>query len=74
MSEPQATLPPVTGNATVDQALAEVVDLSEMELAEHHARLSAVQDVLTGVLESSRHVVPTSIPDALRPRTQEQHG
>lgn len=74
MSEDSTIAPPSTGNAVVDRALAEVADLSEVDLAEHHERLSGAQDVLTGVLESSRNAVQTPIPSVLRPRTQEQHG
>lgn len=75
MSEaPSTSAPPSTGNPVVDQALAEVADLTDVELGEHHDRLSAVQDVLTGVLESSRHAVQTPIPGVLRPKNPEHHG
>lgn len=58
---------PVTGNRLVDQALTEVAALDELPLAEHHDRLSAAQDVLAGVLDSSRQAVQTPIPGVLRP-------
>lgn len=74
MSEDAAVAAPSTGNTIVDRALSEVADLSEVGLGEHHDRLSAVQDVLTGVLESSRNAVQTPIPGVLRPNHQEQHG
>ena len=74
MSEDSTIAPPGTGNAVVDRALAEVADLSEVDLAEHHERLSGAQDVLTGVVESSRIAVQKPIPSVLRPRTQELHG
>lgn len=67
--------PPQTGNAVIDQALAELVGLQETDVAQHHDRLSAAQDVLTGVLETSRNAVQTPIPGVLRPRPQDgQHG
>ncbi|MEL4357380.1 MULTISPECIES: hypothetical protein [unclassified Luteococcus] len=65
---PRLPDPPRTGNAVIDQALAELVGLQESDVAGHHDRLAAAQDVLTGVLETSRNAVQTPIPGVLRPR------
>ncbi|WP_420175555.1 hypothetical protein [Luteococcus sp. OSA5] len=59
--------PPETGNPRVDEALATVRDLTEVPLAEHHDRLTAVQDALSAALEESRQPAPSPIPAALRP-------
>ena len=65
--------PPVTGNAVIDQALREVHDLSDVPVGQHHDRLSAAHDVLSGVLDSSRGAVQTPIPGVLRPQNQGDH-
>lgn len=70
MSEPAdpnaPTRPPVTGNAVIDSALEEFGRLADVPPAEHHDRLSALQDVLASVLDSSREAVQTPIPGVRR--------
>lgn len=56
----------MTGNAVIDAALVELGTLADIPLADHHDRLAAVQDVLAGVLESSREAVQTPIPGVTR--------
>lgn len=63
---PEVRPRPVTGNAVIDAALVELGTLADIPLADHHDRLAAVQDVLTGVLESSREAVQTPIPGVPR--------
>lgn len=73
MSEPATTAPstpapPTTGMAAVDAALAEVADLSQVPLDEHHDRLQAAQEVLARVLETSRDQLQAPIPGLPGPR------
>ncbi|HSN43342.1 MAG TPA: hypothetical protein VLR88_04720 [Propionibacteriaceae bacterium] len=63
---PELSRPPHTGNALIDSALEEFGTLADLPPAEHHDRLSAVQDVLASVLESSREAVQTPIPGVRR--------
>lgn len=54
---------PQTGNHRVDVALAEFGDIHHHDAADHHARLSHVQEVLASVLEN-----PNPMP---RPQLQQ---
>jgi hypothetical protein len=46
-----ATNPPQTGNAAVDDALSELMDLAEAPLPEHHDRLAKAHEVLQEALD-----------------------
>lgn len=54
--------PPLTGHGTIDQALADLGDLSRFSAAEQLERLTVAQEVLSRVLETSRESVQTPIP------------
>lgn len=45
---------PSAAQTEVDAALAEVADLSDVPLAEHHTRLERAHEVLHGVLNRAR--------------------
>lgn len=47
-------LPPVTGHEVIDQALAEIGDLSGLSATERLARLTSAQESLVRVLDDSR--------------------
>jgi hypothetical protein len=49
-SEPATSLPQ-TGNATVDDALLRLTDLSSLPLAEHHDRLTRAHEALHEALD-----------------------
>lgn len=72
-SHQDVALPPRTGQPTIDAALESLADLPTRPLAEHHERLAAVQDVLGGVLDSSRSGSPSPIPEGLRPKGAAAH-
>ncbi|HEX8487597.1 MAG TPA: hypothetical protein VF642_03550 [Propionibacteriaceae bacterium] len=44
--------PPVTGHADIDRAMADLADLDEEPLSEHHERLARAQAVLYDVLHA----------------------
>lgn len=50
-TRPVVERPPITGDAEIDQALAEVSDLDHRPLVEHHDRLARAHEVLHGALD-----------------------
>lgn len=52
MTEPsEVTSPPLTGNATIDDALLGLADLASAPLSDHHDRLAKAHEALHEALE-----------------------
>ena len=62
------TQPPVTGDARIDDALTTVVDLADVPLAEHAARLAHVHDVVNAALQNAPLVALPGTPGRPGPR------
>ena len=63
MTEPnEMTAPPLTGNATIDDALRGLADLASTPLPDHHDRLATAHESLHEALDppedQSEHVEP----------------
>jgi hypothetical protein len=63
MTEPnEVTSPPLTGNATIDDALLGLADLASAPLADHHDRLAkaheALHEALDPLEDQSEHAEP----------------
>jgi hypothetical protein len=63
MTEPnEVTSPPLTGNATIDDALLGLADLASAPLADHHDRLAKAHEALHEALDppedQSEHAEP----------------
>jgi hypothetical protein len=63
MTEPnEVTSPPLTGNATIDDALLGLADLASGPLSDHHDRLAkaheALHDALDPPEDQSEHAEP----------------
>ena len=63
MTEPdEVTTPPLTGNATIDDALLGLADLTSAPLSDHHDRLAKAHEALHEALnppeDQSEHPEP----------------
>ena len=62
MSE-QPPEPPVTGVPDIDRAMAQLSDLDDVPVAEHHERLARAQAVLQAALNPPDQEQPDHQPD-----------